>query len=126
MLMRCQCDAWQIVFWWLVFSYTRSGWRTLRARGIVETVRSVYLAIVQKGYDILLRTPQGRRKLAEQLASSRVELKQKLIDDKEKAVATLQKHTSLPEHGRSRQDIVSYFDELEKISKSDWQNGRVR
>lgn len=92
----------------------------------METIRSVYLAIVQKGYDFLLRTPQGRKKLAEQLASSRIELKQKLIDDKEGKVATLKKHTKLPEHGQSRQEIFAYFDELEKISKSDWENGRVR
>ena len=93
---------------------------------MVETVRSIYLAVVQKGYDLLLRTPQGRKKLAEQLAGARTELKEKLIDHKERSVATLKKHTALPEHGQSRQDILNYFDELDKISKSDWENGRVR
>jgi hypothetical protein len=86
----------------------------------------MYLAVVQKAYNLVLRTPQGRKKLREQLAEARSELRQKLIGDKEGKVAALRRHTSLPQHGQSRQELLDYFDELEKISKTDWESGRVR
>lgn len=110
----------------MVYSYVLTGYRTLRARGVIETVRRLYLSIVQKAYSLVLRTPQGRKKLREELATARKDLKAKLIDEKESKVTELGKYTRLPETGKSRSDINSMFEVLERIHKADWEQGKVR
>lgn len=111
----------------MVYSTALQGWRTLRARGVVDTLKSIYLSIVQRAYSLLLKTPQGRKKLASELAQARSELTKKLILDKEDPVLGEEGKTLvLPKEGKSREWMNEMFDRFERIKKSDWEKGRVR
>lgn len=77
-------------------------------------------------YNLILTTPQAKRKLKKQLAASRVELKQKLISEKEDQVTTLVKHADLPADGQSREQLREALGELDKIQKVEYESGRVR
>ena len=77
-------------------------------------------------YNLILTTPQAKRKLKKQLAASRIELKQKLISDKEDKVETLVKHGELPLEGHSKDQLREMLSELDKIHKADYETGKVR
>lgn len=115
------------MFWLILYRYALAGWRTLRAEGVKTALSGVYLRTVRRVYNLLLATPQGRRKLQEQLSQARTELTQKLVRDKEDAVGpALGRHVALPQVGRSRQDLLQSFEQLEKIHTVSWKKGKVR
>lgn len=117
----------QALFVYVIYGYLLAGWRTLRARGVADAASASYLSFVQRLYNLLLTTPQGKRKLKDQLDSARIELSQKLIRDKEDAVgASLGRNVAIPTQGRTKDDILHTFEQLEKIHRVDWQDGRVR
>lgn len=93
---------------------------------MIETVSATYIRFAHYLYNLILTTPQAKRKLKKQLAASRVELKQKLITDKEDKVETLVKHGDLPLEGLKRDELRQMLTELEKIHKADYETGKVR
>lgn len=98
----------------------------MRAEGLIESVSAKYISIVHYLYNLILTTPQAKRKLKKQLAASRIELKQKLITDKEDKVQTLVKRAELPEVGQTRDQLSNLLTDLEKIHKVDYESGKVR
>lgn len=103
-----------------------SIYRHVRAEGLIDSIKATYLSTVKYLYTLILTTPQARRKLKEQLSKSRIELKQKLITDKEDNIISLAKLTELPLNGHNGDELRQMFDELEKIHKADWESGKVR
>jgi sphinganine-1-phosphate aldolase len=98
----------------------------VRAEGLIESVSAKYLNIVHYLYNLILTTPQAKRKLKKQLDASRIELKQKLITDKEDKVQMLAKHAQLPVNGQTRDQLTGMLNELDKIHKVDYESGKVR
>lgn len=103
-----------------------TGYRNIRAEGLIESVSAKYLNVMHYLYNLILTTPQAKRKLKKQLAAARIELKQKLITDKEDKVQTLVKHADLPVNGQTREQLTGLLNELDKIHKVDYESGKVR
>lgn len=116
----------QLLLYYTLCKYTLAAYRNVRAEGLIESVSSKYLNIVHYLYNLILATPQAKRKLKQQLDASRIELKQKLITDKEDKVHMLAKHAQLPINGQTREQLTGMLNELDKIHKVDYESGKVR
>ena len=93
---------------------------------MLETIVSAYLSLVRWAYNLVLRTPQGKKKLQSQLAIARIDLKRKLIEEKEANVETLGRRIVIPRQGLHQDELTSIFNKLDDIQKVDWENGKVR
>ncbi|KAL7420128.1 Dihydrosphingosine phosphate lyase [Cryptotrichosporon argae] len=104
--------------------YVLRGWRHVRARSVVGTVREIYGYLHGLAIQLLLALPSSRRQLAVELAKTRAELVEKLAPGTYPGV-DISPARELPAVGRDRRWLEHEWDGLKKLERGDVAEGRV-
>ncbi|RXW20269.1 hypothetical protein EST38_g5579 [Candolleomyces aberdarensis] len=112
------------LFYYLLAVYTRKAYWHLRARGILASVKDVYVLVSQFVVRLVLRLPSMQKKVTTEMSKARLDIENKLVPKG----PNVTRHLTIPEEGKSLEWILA---EMEKMDlelngqKGIWNEGKL-
>ncbi|KAJ2922577.1 hypothetical protein H1R20_g14529, partial [Candolleomyces eurysporus] len=112
------------LFYYLLLVYTRKAYWHLRARGILASVKDVYVLVSQFVVRLVLRLPSMQKKVTTEMSKARLDIENKLVPKG----PNVTRHLTIPEEGKSLEWILA---EMEKMDlelngqKGIWNEGKL-
>ncbi|UZJ53810.1 hypothetical protein CBS101457_003130 [Exobasidium rhododendri] len=101
-------NARTVLFYFVILRYLGRTWRHLRAYGVTTSVHQIYVNLSRRIFNLVLKIPAARRKVARELDTATAELEGKLVP----RPSHIASNPSLPSHGREKGWLL---DELHKL-----------
>lgn len=115
------------------------GYRHVRARGLTRSIQELYNSLRNASpfiyrlhptdYQVVIRLmlslPSSKKKIAEEMSKTRLQLREKIITRSPPDGAALTTTRTMPEEGRSREWLEQEWSNLSKLETSDVKDGQV-
>lgn len=112
------------LFFYILITQTIKVQRHLRARGVSATLKELYIWVSQHVIRLILRVPATQRKVAAQMDKAKLDIENRLVPKG----ATVVRHLSLPDQGKSFEWIIAEMDKMDEElggKRGVWSEGKL-